>query len=245
MTKEFPILFSTPMVQAILRGEKTQTRQIILFPHNETDKDVPKLYQVDAEGQFCFYSPGVDAPMLRLKPRYRPGDILWVRETWRETGVKAEPYAYRADEPEPLLVNENGDVIQWRWKPSIYMPRKAARIFLRVADVSAERLQDITPYEAFCEGIRFEVPDNFKRQGASYPLAFNEWSRERQAYWFKFAFNKNSEDFVFMNRHISEYLNLWDSLNAKRGYGCSTNPWVWCVEFERHVIIQRGRSYPS
>src|SRR5690554_6919216 len=112
ITKMKPILFSTPMVQAILRGQKLQTRRVMKQPKKWTD--VPPI---------------------------SPGDILWVRETWQHTKVlNLHPvdanygYVYRAD-AQPWE-----DIEGWKWKPSIFMPKEACRLWLKVTNVRVERL---------------------------------------------------------------------------------------------------------
>ena len=123
-----PIIFSTPMVKAILNGDKTMTRRVIkgLLPED-----------IEAMGQRLGYCDNWwKSTSVALKAPCKRGDILWVRETWAEMPYG---YVYRADEEEP----EGWDCDD-RWRPSIHMPRDAARIFLRVTNVSVERLRDIT-----------------------------------------------------------------------------------------------------
>lgn len=144
-----PILFSTPMVQAILENRKTMTRRVIKL----TGKWVESF----------------DLP----KPKYEPGDILWVRETWCDVFGRLE---YRADFSESKLLDRiarYGKVIS-KWRPSIFMPKEAARLYLRVTDVRVERLQDITEEDAKAEGIepRFSIQDQFSSDIAR--LRFSE-----------------------------------------------------------------------
>jgi hypothetical protein len=145
--KDTPILFSTPMVQAILEGRKTMTRRVVnpqpphwtwnLYP---SDKLQTKLR--DGKYVNCPYG--------------KPGDLLWVRESWRFAGggfdgkpdtsvMSPNDFIYKADE------DWNGP-----WKPSIHMPKSAARIWLEVTDVRVERLQEITETDAIAEGVRLE-----------------------------------------------------------------------------------------
>lgn len=159
-----PILFSTPMVQAILDGRKTMTRRVI--------KQEGWQQWIAAEAD--------NAP-------YRAGDILWVRETWYQHYDGA--FAYRA--------SSSFDTKGWR--PSIFMPREACRIFLRVIEVRAERLQDMPLFDVWSEGTP-QMPGNTDSDGAV-----------------------NHQDYRY----------LWDKLNAKRGYGWDTNPWVCVITFER------------
>lgn len=128
--KEHPILFSTPMIQAILAGKKTQTRRVvkgIALDWLQPDMFTPEF--VASEGN-------------DLCPYGQVGDILWVRETWQPErgGIR-----YRADYP--------GMTTTRNWKPSIHMPRKYSRINLEIISITVERLQDISASDAYCEGI--------------------------------------------------------------------------------------------
>lgn len=136
-----PILFNTDMVRAILEGRKTVTRRVV--------KPQPEGQPVLMGKDSCW--PGYFAIRGTAKvipPPYRPGDILWVRETWSrlETG----PYLYKADNEKPLSY--------LGWRPSIHMPREAARIFLRVTGVRVDRLQELTLKDAAMEGMDLQGP---------------------------------------------------------------------------------------
>lgn len=144
---ERPILFSAPMVQAILAGQKTQTRRVIRLRHDAdvvvVDGRVWKPARVD-------YSGYVDCPYGQ------PGDRLWVRETW------AQARAARHDQPLRDVIAYAADresmadlfgIPDRRWRPSIHMPRWASRITLEVTGVRVERLRDITPADAMAEGV--------------------------------------------------------------------------------------------
>jgi hypothetical protein len=125
MSKERPILFSAPMVRAILEGRKTQTRRIVKPEHVAAYHD--------------------DVPILFKRfPYGKPGDRLWVRETWGmfEETHKCIPH-YRA--------THATDVVP-RWRPSIHMPRWASRITLEVESVRVERLKECSDADALAEG---------------------------------------------------------------------------------------------
>ena len=134
-----PILFNTEMVRAILDGTKTVTRRVVKPQPTEQEENPQKV----TSGNWYFDIPdrhfgGIRACVGPYRPPYRPGDILYVRETWavwsRTEGTAPEIH-YKAD----------GEVLpDVKWRPSIHMPREAARIFLRVTDVRVERLQEIT-----------------------------------------------------------------------------------------------------
>lgn len=139
-----PIIFSTPMVQAILENRKMQTRRVIKLPEQYVGRPIGEAGN-DKNPLGLMYVGGIK------RPPYNIGDILWVRETWYlETFYGAHSYVYRASEPNyPVNVGAG----QHGWRPSIFMPKDAARIFLRVKDVWVERLQDISLKDAIAEGF--------------------------------------------------------------------------------------------
>ena len=176
-----PILFSGPMVRAILDGRKTQTRRVIKWA--DLDEPQPGYSWADC---LCPEIDPADTPCeicaARFGVRYEAGDLLWVKETWAEVDGRI---VYRATEPDGAP----------KWKPSIFMPKKHARIWLDVVRVRAERMQLIAEEDAMAEGCS---PAEATDGSLSYALGFSD---------------------------------LWDSLNAKRGYGWDRNPWVWVIEF--------------
>jgi hypothetical protein len=176
-----PILFSTSMVQAILDGRKTQTRRVV-------NPQPDRFFEVcDTPGNYHLYD--VEWGLGRIYPKYQVGDILWVRETWSKD--ENGEYVYRANYG--TTEDDSFPPSMFKWRPSIHMPREAARIFLRVTNVRVERVQDITAHDAIREGMESEIPFDT----------------------------------------VDEFKELWNNLNAKRGYGWDTNPWVWVVKFER------------
>jgi hypothetical protein len=154
-----PILFTTGMIRKIIAGGKTQTRRPI--------SGVPDGYEFNAIREIGrkagFFPPNSLANPFFAKLRYVHGDVLYVRETWQ----KFYHYAYKAS-PETYPTHHNGTPVQGIvWRPSIHMPRSAARIFLRVTDVRLERLQDITEADARAEGTSFPAWDRGKKSGQS------------------------------------------------------------------------------
>ena len=203
-----PILFSTPMVQAILDGRKTMTRRVV--------KPQPTHgIRVCGYSQYGWSETKENGDCHCHNPGWHPyqvDDVLWVRETWRKTGTIATPYAYRADEEPFVLLGEASDVmhLKYRYKPSIFMPREAARIFLRVTDVRVERLQEITEADALAEGVE-GVPCDHAGRYACEDCMNTGWIEPPSV----------------------NFMTLWDSINAKRGYSWESNPWVWVYTFER------------
>ena len=218
---ERPILFSGPMVRAILDGRKTQTRRVCKLQPQVVD--VEPRHKPHTWGFWHDDHDKMRNGLVVRCPYGQPGDRLWVRETW---GVGTRPHhidgwtdgiEYRADEPycddvEPLPLYtpkapagfyEGYDKRGWR--PSIHMPRWACRLLLDVKAVRVERLQDISRSDCYAEGL---IADN-------QPMRYNgEPAQER-------------------------FAALWDGLNAKRGHGWDTNPWVWVIEFS---VVQGEQS---
>jgi hypothetical protein len=205
--REKPILFSTPMVQGIQKLLKTMTRR--LNGLQEINKN-PDQWALDAEeyspnGYIVTFFNSNTKQYLNIKCPWTVGDILWVRETWLEyKGI----YYYKADDPFKELDKLLSGKSFFKWRPSIFMPREATRLFLEVKNVRVERLQDITEEDARAEGVK----DPYDYQNPD----FYEQPHMRGIGYYKSAF-----------------AGLWDSLNKKRGYPFSLNCWVWVIEFER------------
>lgn len=132
-----PIIFSTPMVQALLAGRKTQTRRLVKKP--------AALDALAVFGATMLLQPGC----ADLLP-FAPGDRLWIRETWHPDGDPGP--SYRAD-----YHPASGD--GWGWKPSIHMPRWASRLTLLVTEVRVQRLQGINEEDAKAEGLATVTKD--------------------------------------------------------------------------------------
>ena len=196
---EKQILFNTEMVRAILDGRKACTRRILkgAIPFDEKAEYWNVLKKGEWSGPIC-----VEYFMKQGSP-YKPGDILYVRETWMDyaglTMYKADCDIYRLDS-----LNFAG----FGWKPSIHMPKKAARIWLRVTNVKVERLQEITE-------------DGAEAEGAIDSRGFilspdNEYNRIHTA-----------------REHFVEIWNSTIKGSDLDRYGWDANPWVWVIEFER------------
>jgi hypothetical protein len=217
--KERPILFSAAMVRALLDGSKTQTRRVL------KQASGPSL-SVDSEGGIAELSwlygdgPGHDVHerIQRVMCPYGvPGDRLWVKESF--WGCDAPGYG---DQPCVVYDDEwHGkeyrptEIRPWARKfgriPSIHMPRDCSRIMLEITGVRVERLQGISEADAIAEGIQ----QHGEKLG---------WVNECQLPDGKRHFDSSA---------YGMYRQLWDSLNAERGFGWDVNPWVWVVEFKR------------
>jgi hypothetical protein len=133
-----------------------------------------------------------------------PGDRLWVRETWAVAPIAIH---YRADNNFMSLADEPR-LLEYEstkgWRPSIFMPRWASRILLEITNIRAERLQDISETDAILEGT---IPNRL----------YSDMFRSMHKY----------------SEHICAFHDLWDSINAKRGYPWESNSWVWVIEFRK------------
>lgn len=196
--KEKPILFNTEMVRAILDGRKTCTRRIM--------KPQPTAHY----GTQC------------AKPPYVPGDILYVRETWgtySKNWLEADYFMYRADYPNGATTYTYSDGIVCdlpKWHPPIHMPKEAARIWLKVTDIRAERLQEITEEQACMEGTN----------------PWDEVCYENNGWHPTFSDPDSGGD----PNMVDGFHKLWNSTIKKSDidrYGWKANPWVWVIEFER------------
>lgn len=213
-----PILFNTEMVKAIMDGRKTQTRRLI--------KNLP-LYEpyfeiVDGKPMMC--DPDGEWHILEHFSHIRKDDILYVRETWCEGRIEYGEESDGRDVPyisqctgdntiipkEWALRNDIGidDVI---WRPSIHMPKEAARIFLRVKSVHAERLQDITEEGAEQEGCS-------------------------AGYWNVTCGPWGNDDCPDEWTAIEDFQRVWNNTIQTKDlsrFGWEANPWVLVIEFEK------------
>lgn len=205
MTKprERPILFTGEMVRAILDGTKTQTRRVVKVAGLDfiaglgDDRLDPRNWGYDDEnGDWWTLMPGKDSRGIRC-PYGVPGDLLYVRETWALPEAQtrflakiwAETYGavwYQADDPMGTKMH-HGPMRslhrESRWRPSIHMPKRFARIWLRVTDVRVERVQEISEEDALAEGVAecFYVGEGLARQ--RFRDLWNRINRRRGFGW--------------------------------------------------------------
>ena len=193
-----PILFNTEMVRAISEGRKTVTRRVLKLPSHIQPQD-NGLFTLYADGT-CYENERLVNVLQYLKAPYKVNDILYVRETWSELSYG---YEYKAD---GKMIDHLGNSIKYR--PSIHMPKEAARIFLRVTDVRVERLQDMTLEDFFNEGISIDEDEVLRE--------LNLLDEADSIAKVKFR-------------------QLWDSTIKKdqaKYYSWSVDPYVWVIEFE-------------
>ena len=163
--KEKPIIFSTPMARAVLEGRKTMTRRV-MKPQPVTDLLGMQRWRTVSSGGISQR----DSVILDYAP-YKPGDILWVRETF--TSAPDGSYIYRAH---PVFDGCGEGDFGWDWSPSIHMPREAARIFLEVKIVRVERLWDISHEDAKAEGAKgMFIPQRYCNESEDIALFRSLW----------------------------------------------------------------------
>lgn len=240
-----PILFRTDMVRAILAGTKTVTRRLIRpqFPTYQ-DREPGHFSKIEPYGRAAFLATHKEKPSMKtiLSPPVLPGDILYVRETWGDYREHSEDgegayYLYRADYPDGATTYQypEGPVCDLpKWHPSIHMPRRAARIFLRVECVRAEHLQKeffepICPIlEVQAEGI--DIGDHCRRCIDNYgePCCVDTIDEDGS--------NLYGGECGMLDDPRDDFANLWDSTIKPADlsvFGWSANPWVWVISFER------------
>lgn len=203
--KERGMIFNAEMVNAILSGRKTQTRRPV--------KPQPELTERSGfSWNGAVFGSGSDdretnRNFAHVKcPFGKPGDRIWVRETWSEAGASA-PYLtlYRANYPEhvPAHYENIPPVNEIHWTPSIHMPRWASRITLEITDARVERLNNISYDDAISEGIK------------------QEWT----------CIDPGLGLCAHKNDVQDDYETLWKSIYGEESW--AANPWVWVIEFKR------------
>lgn len=241
-----PILFSGAMVRAILSGAKTQTRRVVKPVRGCGQRRNICRPDMAADPWAVWWHGDVTERVGALQqcPYGKPGDCLWVRESFYVTSVCSHEcgVGYKASHPTGKLSDgdggynfryfssdpdECGERWNWanrhsgidRWIPGIHMPRWASRITLEITDIHVERLDDISETDAQAEGCS---PTVITHQDLA-DLAISDESPTIK------AIGKALGAGAFTSKF--EFQMLWDSINARRGYGWSTNPWVWVIAF--------------
>jgi hypothetical protein len=238
--KERPIIFSGPMVRAILEGRKTQTRRVI-------KPQPPQEYDVAIEseghpGEWLFWiddyadTMTVHWPDKPIKCPYgQPGETrLWVRETWCPVAggpLMVQPaIAYKADCSMTPVDNlqdgwtvYNADLPElWKWRPSIFMPRWASRITLELTGVRAERVQDISNDDAWCEGACNSPEYNCR---AYFKELWDSINAKRKPRHIRRRPPKGKPIDQYEEKHYAQ--------REPSPYSWDANPWVFVLEFKR------------
>jgi hypothetical protein len=215
---ERPILFSGPLVRAILEGRKTETRRLItkgtsrMLARTRAAWDglawrEAKLNRLTSGHDVGLLVPGSDTMTHGVSAMIRSGDTLYVRESWRTSAAWDEAKPSKLPATAPIIYAADEPLESWMGKlrPSIFMPRWASRIILRVTDVCAERVQEITGTGARAEGVLLPNPG-------------------RTVVMPRYAID---------DLYVGTFEDLWDSINGKRdGATWADNPWVWVIKFE-------------
>ena len=218
-TQYKPILFSTEMVQAILEGRKTQTRRLHGLDEIKKNPNDWTFYYFskDDKRTFAHFRKQEDNKIKSIfgTSPYQIGDILWVRETWQTAWnfyKKSCETIYKADGG--YWIDDDGIM---KWKPSIHMPKEAARIFLEVTNVRVERLKDISEDDAIAEGI--EIID----YAESILAVFKNYNL------------KEKKGTLYPRL---SFLTLWSKINGIDSW--KANPWVWVYEFK---VVEKPKDF--
>jgi len=214
--KERPIIFTGPSIPAILEDRKTQTRRVM-----DPQPEIPRWFEWRCE-HGIWYPYDDLGNWLPCYEQWRcpygvPGDRLWLKETHAparlyrrgERLVYGEPLLYKADD-DLLVLNQR---YIGHWRSPRFMPRWASRITLELTDVRPQRVQDISPEDVLAEGIQRQTCDG----------AGQVW----------YGIGASVDPNLSRVGPIRAFGCLWDSLNRKRGYLWTTNPWIWALTFRR------------
>lgn len=224
---ERPILFQTEMVKANMEDRKTMTRREkgleLLNDDLEYQKSITLMkMDYDIDGDRClriFRHGDVSNSTVFKSPYGKPGDLLWVRETWGHPALGDDDSSariiYKADWDWPDLAKKS--LASDKWKPSIHLPKTASRIWAMVEDVRPERLQDISEADAIAEGCSLYGPFGEFR-GSLHP---NGGSMRYRAY------SKASRAFQC----------IWEEINGTASW--NANPWVWVIQYR--ILSKTGR----
>lgn len=218
MSRVLPILFNTEMVRAILDGRKTCTRRIIK-PHYKDDECGFQICR-NVKNPDDWYVEKVDEEEMSfentrfINPPFIIGDIIYVRETWQRNPFKNDVKDWNISENDKKFLYRadfaGNETMPASWHPSIHMPKKAARIWLKVTDVRVERLQDMSAEDALREGIEPYInQDGTLQEDATITSFIGLWNS---------TVKKSDID----------------------TYGWNASPWVWVIEFERCEKPQEG-----
>jgi hypothetical protein len=238
--KERPILFSGPMVRAILEGRKTQTRRTAKFNPTKQEQGINLNFSGLRAGLYCtgLMTSGSVLYSMRgsywnqvTEPLFSPYgyacDRLYVKEAtwlwcerrpngttktgrpkWHYVPVPNTPAVYCTDHPKKPdwgypIDTRSGNVQMWKYKSARFMPRWASRITLELTEVRVQRVQEMGEEDAQAEGAEYLEHCGTYRKGDPIPASY------------RYGFQQ-----------------LWDSINAKRGFGWDKNPWVWALTFK-------------
>ncbi len=225
--KTKPILYSTEMVQANLAGRKTNTRRII------DEKHYGFL-------EYAFKNKKNLADWISRTAKYQMGDILWVRETYcsfiSQSGeVKRH---YKASVSDAFI-----KACKIYWKPSIHMPKEAARMFLKILNVRVERLQDISEEDCIAEGIKMTKKGDVYQDIEDGKL-IDKIHDEDYFYFYPSKGDFRDDSYmpksIFPNAPKTSFYSLWEKINGEGSW--NKNPFVWVYEYQ---IIEKPENFLS
>lgn len=204
MSKERGILFSGPLVRAILEGRKTQTRRLVKPVRGYEHRNIVKYPFGPDPWSVWWHSDETDrVGVLQDCPYGKPGDRLWVRETFKECSVVGHSHSYGEQEAEWYEYRADNEDAAGPWRPSIFMPRDASRIDLEITAVRVERLKQITSTDAVAEGVA-------KDRGAVIKSE-------------RFGSTMRNSQYMFFSK--------WDEIHGEGSV--KSNPYVWVIEFKK------------
>ncbi|WP_175682688.1 hypothetical protein [Burkholderia cenocepacia] len=252
---EHPILFNEPMSAAVRAGRKSQTRRVVNWRTVRPGLNLQfsGLTASAVGNAWVLESPTRASHEWRCAPTRCPygvaGDHLWVRETHIAYGRWETRYSPKKERDEWHFIDmtletgreyrfdgavpnaKRGGVLPAWWRrPSIFMPRAAARTLLEVTGVRVERLQAISEADAAAEGVESPETERDNHDWAVCPRCGG--TRLYDAIGPNLGVMPDTDCFE-CDTHIKRFRYLWDSINAARGYGWDTNPFLWVVEFRR------------
>ena len=237
--KERPILFSAPMVRAILEGQKTMTRRVAKPQPKMVTGSGKRVYEsADFKKSWEDISGTGEGSGYSDCPYGKPGDRLVVKETsyaygrWIKqfsatknrdewffqdmTTLEGKAYKYADSPPENVEQKRVENAVGWHKRPSLFMPYYASRITLEITDVRVERLRDISEADAIAEGVESWVEDRMKSRPTHYKIYYQT--------------NPKDPDFYSSTAKVS-FETLWQSINGPESW--EQNPFVWVIEFKR------------
>lgn len=213
MKSSKPILMSGEMVRATLRdvNPKTQTRRIIKCRG-----------WVDSDGDGWPLIQTIEPQLIRARCPYgQPGTRLWVKETFGKIPNDGGTYVYRATDPDWDSTED------WKWKPSIFMPRIASRITLEIVSIRVERVQEISEEDAKAEGVRDNSEPAWPHDIRLCPQCGGTGLHESAGP----NLGVIEVDCANCDTYAKRFRILWESINGPESW--NENPWVWVVEFRR------------
>lgn len=225
MKKQIPLLCQTLMVQAIIAGRKTMTRRTRGLEFINDSLENERSWEYLGVNELGHLMKNNFGAINAIKCPYgKPGDILWVRESFARVNGEI---AFKANEAQYKFAPGETKGL---WKPSIHMPKTVARIWLEVTHIRIERLHDITPGDACDEGVEYWNIDHVAFEGGELQADFKNYDwKDDPSY----------EDYGFPHyaNPVSSFFSLWRSINGKESL--LLNPWVWVVSFK--VLSPKGK----